>query len=331
MAALRRPRRRRGPGARHPLSAGRVHLRLHRCPLLGVGGGLRAGAVGRRRRGSAAPAPAGAHARARDARRARRRGASRCRRRLGAAAEPGGGGDQRSPAGDLGLAPARGNDPRGHRRAHVRGGLRSRRARSARRHRAGDRRRWGTRGARLDCGLVPGTLEPRARTGGAGARRARRAAGERAGARRRAAVALRPRPGRRARRRPAGALRRPVGGIAPAPARDPGGVAGRAGAAGQRRRALNVHRRRPRYRVCGNGCVDLFGEALDDPDARFWLEVALRVGDGRRGPGPGQAQACRYATWGVAWQAGAGSGAPLGWPFGTSGPSAPAAISSAHE
>jgi hypothetical protein len=26
---------------------------------------------------------------------------------------------------------------------------------------------------------------------------------------------------------------------------------------------------------------DLFGDALDDPDARFWLEVALRVGDGR--------------------------------------------------
>ena len=112
-------------------------------------------------------------------RRARRRRAGGGRRRLGAAAEPGGGGDQRSPAGGRGLAPARGDDPRGDRRAHVRGGLRPRRARAARGHRAGDRRRRGPRGAGLDRRLVPGPGQLRPRTGGAGAGAARRRADHR--------------------------------------------------------------------------------------------------------------------------------------------------------
>jgi hypothetical protein len=30
---------------------------------------------------------------------------------------------------------------------------------------------------------------------------------------------------------------------------------------------------------------DLFGDALDDADARFWLEVALRLGDGAQAAG----------------------------------------------
>ena len=41
---------------------------------------------------------------------------------------------------------------------------------------------------------------------------------------------------------------------------------------------LGIHPQTARYRV--GRLRELFGDALDDPDARFWLEVALRVGDG---------------------------------------------------
>jgi PucR-like helix-turn-helix protein len=41
---------------------------------------------------------------------------------------------------------------------------------------------------------------------------------------------------------------------------------------------LGIHPQTARYRV--GRLRELFGDALDDPDARFWLEVALRVGGG---------------------------------------------------
>ncbi|MGZ4294493.1 MAG: PucR family transcriptional regulator [Solirubrobacteraceae bacterium] len=41
---------------------------------------------------------------------------------------------------------------------------------------------------------------------------------------------------------------------------------------------LGIHPQTARYRV--GRLRELFGAALDDPDERFWLEVALRVGDG---------------------------------------------------
>jgi DNA-binding PucR family transcriptional regulator len=41
---------------------------------------------------------------------------------------------------------------------------------------------------------------------------------------------------------------------------------------------LGIHPQTARYRV--GRLRELFGDALDDADARFWLEVALRVGDG---------------------------------------------------
>ncbi|MGH2896812.1 MAG: PucR family transcriptional regulator [Solirubrobacteraceae bacterium] len=49
---------------------------------------------------------------------------------------------------------------------------------------------------------------------------------------------------------------------------------GRVGAVAER---LGIHPQTARYRV--GRLRDLFGDALDEPDARFWLEVALRVGD----------------------------------------------------
>ena len=47
---------------------------------------------------------------------------------------------------------------------------------------------------------------------------------------------------------------------------------GRLGAVATR---LGVHPQTARYRLAR--LRDLFGESLDDPDERFWLEVALRV------------------------------------------------------
>ena len=38
---------------------------------------------------------------------------------------------------------------------------------------------------------------------------------------------------------------------------------------------LSVHPQTVRYRVAR--LRELFGDALDDPDERFWLELALRV------------------------------------------------------
>jgi PucR-like helix-turn-helix protein len=49
---------------------------------------------------------------------------------------------------------------------------------------------------------------------------------------------------------------------------------GRLGTVAER---LGIHPQTARYRV--NRLRDVFGDALDDPDARFWLEVALRVAD----------------------------------------------------
>jgi hypothetical protein len=50
---------------------------------------------------------------------------------------------------------------------------------------------------------------------------------------------------------------------------------GRLGVVAER---LAIHPQTARYRL--GRLRELFGDALDDPDARFWLEVALRVGDG---------------------------------------------------
>jgi hypothetical protein len=44
---------------------------------------------------------------------------------------------------------------------------------------------------------------------------------------------------------------------------------------------LGVHTQTARYRV--NRLRDLFGTTLDEPDGRFWLELALRVQDGAHG------------------------------------------------
>jgi hypothetical protein len=51
---------------------------------------------------------------------------------------------------------------------------------------------------------------------------------------------------------------------------------GRLGAVAQR---LGIHPQTARYRL--GRLRELFGDALDDPDARFWLAVALRVGEPR--------------------------------------------------
>jgi hypothetical protein len=62
---------------------------------------------------------------------------------------------------------------------------------------------------------------------------------------------------------------------------------GRLGSVAER---LGIHPQTARYRV--TRLRDVFGDALDDPDARFWLEVALRVADaataadGRQGTRP---------------------------------------------
>jgi hypothetical protein len=45
---------------------------------------------------------------------------------------------------------------------------------------------------------------------------------------------------------------------------------------------LAIHPQTVRYRL--GRLRDLFGNALDDPDARFWLEVALRVDESRESP-----------------------------------------------
>ena len=56
---------------------------------------------------------------------------------------------------------------------------------------------------------------------------------------------------------------------------------GRLGAVAQR---LGIHPQTARYRV--GRLRDLLGHALDEPDSRFWLEVALRVADAETPPVP---------------------------------------------
>jgi len=49
------------------------------------------------------------------------------------------------------------------------------------------------------------------------------------------------------------------------------------GRLGQVAARLGVHPQTARYRLAR--LRELFGEALDDPDERFWLELSLRVAD----------------------------------------------------
>ena len=87
---------------------------------------------------------------------------------------------------------------------------------------------------------------------------------------------------------------------------------GRLGPVAQR---LGIHPQTARYRLAR--LRELFGDALDDPDERFWLELALR--------GVGGAERRCSARLRAAPARGSGSGSGS---IGTSGPSAPAAISS---
>jgi DNA-binding PucR family transcriptional regulator len=52
---------------------------------------------------------------------------------------------------------------------------------------------------------------------------------------------------------------------------------------------LGVHPQTARYRV--TRLRELFGSALDDPDERFWLDLALRVQETYAAPGAAQAAA----------------------------------------
>ena len=114
-------------------------------------------------------------------------------------------------------------------------------------------------------------------------------------------------------------------GLARAADRDAAGVAGRAGPAGPGRRSGSaIHPQTARYRL--GRLRELFGDALDDPDERFWLELALRVADARRAPGEA-ADGRRLRRRSAARGCGLGVGLGLG-AVGTWGPSAPAAISS---
>lgn len=90
------------------------------------------------------------------------------------------------------------------------------------------------------------------------------------------------------------------------------------GRLGQVAAALGVHPQTARYRI--GRLRELFDGQLDDPDGRFWLELALRARGSRADP--------QIAAWG-AGSAGSGSGSGSG--SGTAGPRAPAAISSAQE
>ncbi len=79
---------------------------------------------------------------------------------------------------------------------------------------------------------------------------------------------------------------------------------------------LDIHPQTARYRMAR--LRELFDGCLDDPDQRFWLELALRV-----------AQRHEPSDYAAAGGTGSGSGAGSG-ASGTSGPSAPAASSSFH-
>ena len=77
---------------------------------------------------------------------------------------------------------------------------------------------------------------------------------------------------------------------------------------------LGVHPQTARYRLAR--LRELFGESLDDPEERFWLDLALRTW---------RAESTRYAR---SVRSPVRAPVRLGPPSGTSGPSAPAAISS---
>ncbi len=90
-------------------------------------------------------------------------------------------------------------------------------------------------------------------------------------------------------RRPAGAAGRAARRARGAPDRDVARVAGRAGPPGPVARRLGVHPQTARYRA--GAAARAVRDALDDPDQRFWLELALQGrgptgGSGSRREGP---------------------------------------------
>ncbi|MFZ0092218.1 MAG: helix-turn-helix domain-containing protein, partial [Solirubrobacteraceae bacterium] len=52
---------------------------------------------------------------------------------------------------------------------------------------------------------------------------------------------------------------------------------------------LAIHPQTARYRL--GRLRELFGDALDDPESRFWLEVALRAGEVRPDEAPARSDA----------------------------------------
>ena len=315
-------------GARHAVPAGRVDLRLHRRAVGGVGRGLRARAVGRRRRGRAAAPPAGADARARPAADPDAVARGRGRGRLGAAARRWRsvaiGGERRETRR---VAAAAGHDQRDDRRARSCAlvadpdgpGQRAALERAVRRRRGaggpGHDRRLDRRRGSASRGRGRRSSWPTRR-------RELVAARENAGE---LLLRSRPRAGRRAGRRPAGAAARALGRLAPAALRRRWrcGWPSRAGW-GRSPSDSAIHPQTARYRL--GRLRELFGDALDDPDARFWLELALRVA-GSAADAATLSDRVRPAGRGD--RGGPGSAAArLG--RSTSGPSAPAAISSAQ-
>ena len=90
------------------------------------------------------------------------------------------------------------------------------------------------------------------------------------------------------------------------------------GRLGQVAERLGIHPQTARYRL--GRLRELFGTALDDPESRFWLELALRGPRRRR----------LTAVRGLRPPGSPALGARGSLVAGTSGPSAPAAISSVH-
>ncbi len=216
-------------------------------------------------------------------RRPHRGGGRGRRRRLGAAAHAGGGGHRRRAARGRRLAPAAGHDQRGDRRAHLRARRRPRRPRPAGRAGARGGRRGGARPAwarpstgsqaRISFGRARAALEL---TGDQPALvRARENAGE---------LLLRADPGL--------ALELAADRLAPLADLSPGSRRrltetlevwlAEQGRLGQVAERLEIHPQTARYRL--GRLRELFGRTLEDPDARFWLALALRVApaDGSR-------------------------------------------------
>ena len=96
------------------------------------------------------------------------------------------------------------------------------------------------------------------------------------------------------------------------------------GRLGQVAQRLGIHPQTARYRL--GRLRELFGDALDDPDSRFWLELALRVQQGlERAPGDqgrGVAALTRASPWGLRLCRGLGRrhGGRLGLGLGDLGP-----------